>query len=172
MRGVLIVHKHPNQALQQAAFACDIPSLFVLSSCCTREFIADLAFKVYNENKERKYKQTALFLLLCLLPKRPGKEEKDDRAKIPEYMVDVLKDPADLPFILGMYWKNRKLPNCPMFLRGLARVFSSFTEEQFMKTQYCGPVRLRDVLCMCNPKGKTPEQSKFFDRIANGEILR
>ncbi len=166
------MHKHPNKALEQAAFQCDIPSLFVLSQCCSREFIADLAFRVYNESRQREYKKTAMFLLLCLLPRRSGRTEKDDRSKIPEYISTVIKTPADLPLILGMYWKNRKLPNCPMFLRGLAKVFCSFSEEEFLKTQYYGPVRMRDVLCLCQPKGKTPEQQAFFDKIANGEVLR
>lgn len=87
-------------------------------------------------------------------------------------MSDVLKNPADLPLILGMYWRNKRLPNCRMFLRGLAKVLCSFTEEQLLETEYYGPVRLKDVISICQPKAKTPEQQKLFDRIINGEVLK
>lgn len=153
--------------LQKLAFRRRItPELYEASTVVSRSFIGDLSFRLYHQDRQKDTRQTALFLLLCLIPKRNDNLD----TKISDYICDVIGDVSDLPLLLGMYWKNKKLPNSRQFIKGLARAFEKFTEEDFLGYPDLSPVKLRDVLFLCQPKPRTKEQEMLFKKIANNTL--
>lgn len=144
----------------------DIKDIIDRGIICPRLFIKELAI---DSKFVHDMRRIPLVLLLSLLPNRP---DPKDKICIPEAICEVINMPSELVDTLSLYWVYRILPNSRAFLKGLAKSFCSFTEDDFLGYPDDKQVKLRDVMFLCHPKPKDETQAKLFRKIANNQLKR
>lgn len=144
----------------------DIQEILKLGCVCSRYAVKELALQAKFKHD---MKRIPLVLLLCLLPNRKNPK---DKIGISNAIFEIINMPGELVQILGLYWQLRILPNSRAFLKGLAKSFERFTEEEFINYPDSGVVKLRDVMFLAHPKPRNEAQAVLFRKIANNQLKR
>lgn len=71
-------------------------------------------------------------------------------------------------YALATFGSKKAIPMA--IKRGVADAFDKFDEYQFAKYNRNGAVKLRDVLRIVHPSGKTPEQGELFQKLMKDEL--
>lgn len=142
----------------------DIQDIINVGCLCPRLFVKELALELKFKHGMRR---VPLVLLLCLLPNRP---DPKDKINISDSIYEIINMPGELVEILGLYWRYKILPNSRAFLKGLAKSFERFSEEEFKNYADQGVVKLRDVMFLSHPKPRNEAQAILFKKIANNRL--
>ena len=125
---------------------------------CPAAEVASLAIECRTKHKLR---HTPLFMIVEMC--------KDPRFNpyLSATVEAVCTRPDMMTDLLALYWKDGKKPLRNKLKEGLARAFTNFSEYQLAKYDRDNAVKLRDVMFMCHPKPKTPEQEELFTKVAS-----
>lgn len=103
-------------------------------------------------------------LLLAKSLARSGDLNQNDLAQL-------IQRPDELGEFLALYWQEHRQPLSRQVKRGLAKAFGKFNEYQLAKwDKNSAAVRVRDVMFLCHPKPRNPEQAALFKRIADNKM--
>src|SRR5712692_9760623 len=92
------------------------------------------------------------------------------RALVAETLQRAIQRADELAEFVAIYWKDGKAPLSAQAKKGLAKAFRKFDEYQLAKYDRNGPIRLRDVLFLCQAKPRDAEQAALWKRLIEGEL--
>lgn len=115
---------------------------------------------------EQKLRHVPLFVIreMCRYP--------EHRKFVRQALKLVCTRPDQLTEFLSIYWKtnNGKKAICKQAKLGLADCFDNFDEYQLGKWNRDSDIKLRDVMFLCHPNPKTPEQALLFKKLTDGTL--
>lgn len=100
------------------------------------------------------------------------RDQNKQYASLRKVTCDVIQRADQLSdlysYALAVFGSKKAVPAA--IKRGVADAFEKFDEYQFGKYDRAGAVKIRDVLRIVHPSGKTPEQGELFRKIMSGEL--
>ena len=99
-----------------------------------------------------------------LLLVREMARHKTHRALVSDTLGQIIQRAGELAEFVAIYWKDGRVPLSGQVKKGLAEAFPKFDEYQLAKYDRGGPIKLRDVLFLCQAKPRDQPQADVWKK--------
>ena len=87
-----------------------------------------------------------------------------------DLLIQIIERPDELCETLSMYWKDGRRPLAHQLKKGLGRAFKKFDEYSLAKYNRDTPIKLRDILFLCEPTPKDKAQKTLWKKLIDGKL--
>src|SRR6476620_10644253 len=92
------------------------------------------------------------------------------RALVAETLARVIQRADELSEFVAIYWKDGRVPLSGQVKKGLASAFPKFDEYQLAKYDRGGPIKLGEVLFLCQATPRDEGPGAGWERLVWGKL--